>query len=197
MHETEVDERVADAAAEGGEEKRAYVRTVFEQIAPRYDLLNHLLSLNIDRAVAAARAAGARLARPPGRPVSRPLRGNARRGRGVDAGSRAFAGFIVGADFAVPMLRGGRGQGAAQRCSRRSRPTRSSCRSADGVDAGRDGGVRHSQRRVAGPRARARCAACSRRRAVRDPRVHDAALGDRARGLPLLLPSSCCRSSAA
>ena len=25
------------------------MRTVFEQIAPRYDLLNHLLSLNIDR----------------------------------------------------------------------------------------------------------------------------------------------------
>ena len=29
--------------------KRAYVRRIFEQIAPRYDLLNHLLSLNIDR----------------------------------------------------------------------------------------------------------------------------------------------------
>ena len=49
MHETEVEEHVADAAAEGGAEKRAYVRTVFEQIAPRYDLLNHLLSFNIDR----------------------------------------------------------------------------------------------------------------------------------------------------
>src|SRR3954469_24889686 len=49
MHETGVEERVAEAAAEGGEEKREYVRTVFEQIAPRYDLLNHLLSFNIDR----------------------------------------------------------------------------------------------------------------------------------------------------
>ena len=45
----DVEERVAESAAEGGAEKRAYVRTVFEQIAPRYDLLNHLLSLNIDR----------------------------------------------------------------------------------------------------------------------------------------------------
>ena len=44
----------------GGDAKRAYVRGVFEQIAPRYDLLNHVLSLNADRrwrrkAVAVAR----------------------------------------------------------------------------------------------------------------------------------------------
>jgi demethylmenaquinone methyltransferase/2-methoxy-6-polyprenyl-1,4-benzoquinol methylase len=33
----------------GGAEKRAYVRGIFTAIAPRYDLLNHVLSLNIDR----------------------------------------------------------------------------------------------------------------------------------------------------
>lgn len=33
----------------GGAEKRAYVRGIFTAIAPRYDLLNHLLSLNIDK----------------------------------------------------------------------------------------------------------------------------------------------------
>jgi demethylmenaquinone methyltransferase/2-methoxy-6-polyprenyl-1,4-benzoquinol methylase len=33
----------------GGAAKRAYVRRVFQSIAPRYDLLNHLLSLNLDR----------------------------------------------------------------------------------------------------------------------------------------------------
>ena len=32
-----------------GGEKRSYVRDVFTAIAPRYDLLNHVLSLNIDR----------------------------------------------------------------------------------------------------------------------------------------------------
>ena len=106
MHETEVEERVADAAAEGGVEKRAYVRTVFEQIAPRYDLLNHLLSFNIDR-----------------RWRRRALRAlawsEAPKGRYLDvcAGTldvgaelsrqRGFAGFIVGADFAIPMLRAG------------------------------------------------------------------------------------------
>ena len=33
----------------GGAPKRAYVRRIFKGIAPRYDLLNHLLSLNLDR----------------------------------------------------------------------------------------------------------------------------------------------------
>src|ERR1041385_6134802 len=33
----------------GGEPKRAYVQRIFKGIAPRYDLLNHLLSLNLDR----------------------------------------------------------------------------------------------------------------------------------------------------
>ena len=33
----------------GGAAKRAYVQGIFHDIAPRYDLLNHVLSLNIDR----------------------------------------------------------------------------------------------------------------------------------------------------
>ena len=45
----ELDAVEARAAASGGAGKRAYVRRIFSEIAPRYDLLNHVLSLNIDR----------------------------------------------------------------------------------------------------------------------------------------------------
>ncbi|HUQ18254.1 MAG TPA: ubiquinone/menaquinone biosynthesis methyltransferase [Gemmatimonadaceae bacterium] len=43
------DDATAIRAAAGGAEKRAYVRQIFSEIAPRYDFLNHTLSLNIDR----------------------------------------------------------------------------------------------------------------------------------------------------
>jgi len=49
MLATDIDRATASAAAAGGAEKRAYVKQIFSEIAPRYDLLNHLLSLNIDR----------------------------------------------------------------------------------------------------------------------------------------------------
>ena len=49
MLATDIDSAPASAAAAGGAEKRAYVKQIFSEIAPRYDLLNHLLSLNIDR----------------------------------------------------------------------------------------------------------------------------------------------------
>jgi demethylmenaquinone methyltransferase / 2-methoxy-6-polyprenyl-1,4-benzoquinol methylase len=107
VQETRRDE--ADRAAAGGVEKRTYVRRIFSEIAPRYDLLNHVLSLNIDRAwrrrairaLAWERApegtyvdlcagtldVGAELARRPG-----------------------FSGLVIGADFAEPMLRAGKGK---------------------------------------------------------------------------------------
>src|SRR4029079_12825576 len=49
VRELEAEEAQA-AAADGGAAKRVYVRRIFSEIAPRYDLLNHLLSFNIDRA---------------------------------------------------------------------------------------------------------------------------------------------------
>ena len=87
--------------------KRAFVRGMFSAIAPRYDLLNHLLSLNIDRLW--RRRAIAMLGWP-----------KAPAGTYVDlcagtldvaatlAGQNGFRGRVVGADFAEAMLRAGR-----------------------------------------------------------------------------------------
>jgi demethylmenaquinone methyltransferase/2-methoxy-6-polyprenyl-1,4-benzoquinol methylase len=100
---------VVDAAAAGGREKRAYVRRIFSEIAPRYDLLNHLLSLNIDRAWRRrALAALGWSARPDG--VYLDLCAGT-----LDVGAQlarlpGFRGLIVGADFAEPMLRAGTGK---------------------------------------------------------------------------------------
>jgi len=41
---------VPDAAPKAGAEREKQVQQLFSEIAPRYDLLNHVLSLNIDRA---------------------------------------------------------------------------------------------------------------------------------------------------
>ena len=85
----------------------AYVRDVFTAIAPRYDFLNHLLSLNVDRSW--RRSAVARLgweAKPDGTYLD------------LCAGTLdiaaeltrqpGFRGRVIGADFAVPMLAHGR-----------------------------------------------------------------------------------------
>src|SRR6478736_5218124 len=106
MLATDIDSATASAAAAGGAEKRAYVKKIFSEIAPRYDLLNHVLSLNIDRRW--RRKAIARLG------VDRD-----KSGRYLDlcAGTLdvarqismlpGFRGVVIGADFAEPMLRAG------------------------------------------------------------------------------------------
>ncbi len=99
-------ERARDAA-QGGREKRGYVRAMFSDIAPSYDFLNHLLSFNIDRRWR-RRALGELgwQAAPAGlfldlcagtldiaaELVAQPL----------------FRGSVIGADFSEPMLRHGR-----------------------------------------------------------------------------------------
>lgn len=103
------DETQARRAASGSAEKGRYVQAMFSDIAPRYDLLNHLLSFNIDRRwrrlaireldwerhrdgtyldlCAGTLDVAVELARQPG-----------------------FIGRVVGADFAEPMLRAGQGK---------------------------------------------------------------------------------------
>lgn len=98
----------------GGKEKREYVRGVFRDIAPRYDLLNHLLSLNIDRRW--RRRAVDELgweAAPGGRYLDL-CAGTL--DLAAELGARpGFVGSVVGADFVLPMLMRGRGKAARVR----------------------------------------------------------------------------------
>jgi demethylmenaquinone methyltransferase/2-methoxy-6-polyprenyl-1,4-benzoquinol methylase len=95
----------------GGEAKRSYVRRMFAAIAPRYDLLNHLLSLNIDRRW--RRAAVRRLgweAKPDGTYLD--LCAGTMELAAELARTPGFRGRVLGADFVVPMLARGRGKAA-------------------------------------------------------------------------------------
>src|SRR5688572_84456 len=99
----------ARAAAAGGAEKRAYVRRIFSEIAPRYDLLNHVLSLNVDRGWRRRAIAGLGWARRPDGVYLDLCAGTLDVGAQL-ARSAGFRGLVVGADFAEPMLRAGAGK---------------------------------------------------------------------------------------
>src|SRR5438105_13823485 len=83
--------------------KRSYVRDMFTAIAPRYDFLNHLLSLNVDRSW--RRAAVQRLAweRTPDGTFLDVCAGT-RHLAATLAREPAFARRGAGADFVLPML---------------------------------------------------------------------------------------------
>ncbi len=85
-------------------DKRRYVREVFSEIAPRYDLLNHLLSLNIDRSW--RRKAVGRLGweRTPEGVFLDACAGTMDLSAAL-AARPGFLGRIIAADFAQPMLR--------------------------------------------------------------------------------------------
>src|SRR5688572_17579994 len=106
MLATDIDSATAGAAAAGGVEKRAYVKQIFSEIAPRYDLLNHLLSLNIDRAWRRAAIAALDVGRNP-RGIYLDLCAGTLDVAAELSRSAGFAGVVVGADFAEPMLRAG------------------------------------------------------------------------------------------
>jgi demethylmenaquinone methyltransferase/2-methoxy-6-polyprenyl-1,4-benzoquinol methylase len=94
-----------------GAEKRRYVQSIFTAIAPRYDFLNHLLSLNIDRQW--RRQAVDQLGwerRPEGRYLDL-CAGTL--DLAAELATRAgFRGTVIGADFVKPMLERGRGKAA-------------------------------------------------------------------------------------
>jgi demethylmenaquinone methyltransferase/2-methoxy-6-polyprenyl-1,4-benzoquinol methylase len=105
----ELESATALSAASGKNEaeKRAYVQTIFSQIAPRYDLLNHLLSFNIDRRWRRAAIDELGWERNPGG-VYVDLCAGTLDISAMLAARPAFRGRVIGADFAEPMLRAGR-----------------------------------------------------------------------------------------
>jgi demethylmenaquinone methyltransferase/2-methoxy-6-polyprenyl-1,4-benzoquinol methylase len=102
------------APVPAGDAKRSYVRAMFTAIAPRYDLLNHLLSLNIDKVW--RRRAVNRLGfdRVPDGTYLDSCAGTLDLGAEL-ARRTGFRGRVVGADFVVPMLKLGRGKSGALR----------------------------------------------------------------------------------
>ena len=93
-------------AAAGGGDKGAYVRHVFSTIAPSYDFLNHLLSLNIDRMWRRKAIAALEWRRNPDGTYVDLCAGTLDVGTML-AGEKGFSGRVLGADFAEPMLRAG------------------------------------------------------------------------------------------
>lgn len=103
----QAEERSAREAASGSRDKRAYVRAMFSDIAPRYDLLNHLLSFNVDRRWRRKAIAALQWERAPAGLYLDLCAGTLDVAAELSA-RPGFAGRIVGADFAEPMLRAGR-----------------------------------------------------------------------------------------
>lgn len=93
-------------AASGAADKRGYVRAMFSDIAPRYDLLNHLLSFNVDRRWRRRAIATLDWQRAPAGLYLDLCAGT------LDVAAElsrqpGFSGRVIGADFAEPMLRAG------------------------------------------------------------------------------------------
>jgi demethylmenaquinone methyltransferase/2-methoxy-6-polyprenyl-1,4-benzoquinol methylase len=100
------DDATAIRAAAGGAEKRAYVRQIFSEIAPRYDFLNHVLSLNIDRIWRRKAIALLGVDREPSGTYLDLCAGTMDVSKSI-AQVNGFRGSVIGADFAEAMLRAG------------------------------------------------------------------------------------------
>ncbi len=87
-------------------DKRQYVQRMFSEIAPRYDLLNHLLSFNVDRSWRRRAIAARAWQRAPGGTYVDLCAGTLDVALALATQPR-FTGHVLGADFAEPMLRAG------------------------------------------------------------------------------------------
>src|SRR5262249_17832610 len=91
----------AQAAAAGGDAKRAYVQRIFSQIAPSYDFLNHLFSFNIDKRWRRKAIAALRWERAPTGTYVDLCAGTLDVSEMLST-QQGFTGRVVGADFAEP-----------------------------------------------------------------------------------------------
>lgn len=111
MTPADVHEKAALGAAQAaaGSNKRGYVRAMFADIAPRYDLLNHLLSFNVDRRWRRKAIRALSWERAPSGTYLDLCAGT------LDVAAElvrqpGFGGRVIGADFVEPMLRAGAGK---------------------------------------------------------------------------------------
>ena len=94
---------------ETGSGKRQYVRDIFTAIAPRYDFLNHLLSLNIDRRWRREAVVLLDWQRAPAGSYLDSCAGTLDLAATLGNAS-GFTGRVIGADFVHPMLVRGAGK---------------------------------------------------------------------------------------
>src|SRR5436305_5986410 len=106
QHVSELQSGEEQPAAARGDAKRLYVQQIFSQIAPRYDLLNHLLSFNIDKAWRRKAIAALGWERAPTGSYLDLCAGTLDVSAELSKRS-GFRGRVIGADFAEPMLRAG------------------------------------------------------------------------------------------
>ncbi len=109
-HEAREAEAAASNVSAAG--KRTYVQRIFSEIAPRYDLLNRLLSLGIDRRWRKVALRHLAWTSAPTGTYLDLCAGTLDVGATL-AGLQGFGGHIVGADFAQPMLAAGVGKAPA------------------------------------------------------------------------------------
>ncbi len=102
------------AGAESEQQASAWVRGMFSRIAPRYDLLNHLLSMNIDRQWRARTVAQvAEILARPGAQVLDVACGTGDLTVALEA--RGASARVFGSDFCHPMLQAAQGKMASGR----------------------------------------------------------------------------------
>ena len=93
----------SDAAPKAGVERERQVQRIFSEIAPRYDLLNHVLSLNIDRSWRKKAVAALHWASEPSGTYLDACAGTFDLALELER-REGFDGRVVASDFAHPML---------------------------------------------------------------------------------------------